>query len=119
VGNGGLYYPQELARGADGIMTGFAYPDMLVEVWKLFSAGQAVAGEDLFDLYLPLLRHEQQPGFGLALRKEILRRRGFIASSHVRAPGPKLTAIDVKELDRLIARLDEKLRGRGLAAKIA
>ena len=32
VGNGGLYLPQELARGADGAMTGFAYPEMLVEV---------------------------------------------------------------------------------------
>ena len=119
VGNGGLYYPQELARGADGAMTGFAYPDMLVEVWKLFSAGQPAAGEDLFDLYLPLLRHEQQLGFGLALRKEILRRRGFIASSHVRAPGPKLTATDLKELDRLMTRLDEKLKGRELTTKVA
>jgi 4-hydroxy-tetrahydrodipicolinate synthase len=119
VGNGGLYYPQELARGADGAMTGFAYPDMLIEVWNLFSAGQAAAGEDLFDLYLPLLRYEQHPGFGLALRKEILRRRGFIASSHVRAPSPRLTATDLKELDRLMARLDEKLKGRGLTAKVA
>ena len=119
VGNGGLYYPQELARGADGAMTGFAYPDMLVEVWKLFSAGDAAAGEDLFDLYLPLLRHEQQPGFGLALRKEILRRRGFIASNHVRAPGPKLTPTDLKELDWLMARLNEKLKGRGLTTKVA
>lgn len=119
VGNGGLYYPQELARGADGAMTGFAYPDMLVEVWKLFSAGNAAAGEDLFDLYLPLLRHEQQPGFGLALRKEILRRRGFIASNHVRAPGPKLTSADLKELDWLMARLSEKLKSRGLTSKVA
>ena len=34
VGNGGLYLPQELARGADGAMTGFAYPEMLVDVVK-------------------------------------------------------------------------------------
>jgi 4-hydroxy-tetrahydrodipicolinate synthase len=32
TGNGGLYLPQELERGADGAMTGFAYPEMLVEV---------------------------------------------------------------------------------------
>jgi 4-hydroxy-tetrahydrodipicolinate synthase len=119
VGNGGLYYPQELARGADGAMTGFAYPDMLVEVWKLFSTGNAEAGEDLYDLYLPLLRHEQQPGFCLALRKEILRRRGFIASSHVRAPGAKLTRTDLKELDGLLGRLDTKLKGRGIKTKVA
>jgi 4-hydroxy-tetrahydrodipicolinate synthase len=119
VGNGGLYFPQELARGADGAMTGFAYPDVLVEVWKLFGAGNAAAAEDLYDLYLPLLRHEQQPGFGLGVRKEILRRRGFITSSHVRAPGPKLTRTDLKELDWLMARLDDKLKGRELTAKVA
>src|SRR5262249_34673444 len=73
VGNGGLYVPQELARGVDGIMTGFAYPEMLVSVCALFAAGRDDEAEDLFDLYLPLVRHEQQPGFGLAVRKEILR----------------------------------------------
>src|SRR5262249_48108620 len=69
VGNGGLYVPQELARGADGIMTGFAYPEMLVSVFALFAAGRGDEAEDLFDVYLPLVRHEQQPGFGLAVRK--------------------------------------------------
>jgi 4-hydroxy-tetrahydrodipicolinate synthase len=120
VGNGGLYLPQELARGADGAMTGFAYPEMLVEVCDLFARNQASAGEDLFDIYLPLLRHEQQPGFGLALRKEILRRRGAMASSFVRAPGPKLTRDDHKELDWLIGRLEHKLKERGISpSKVA
>ena len=45
----------------------------------------------MFDIYLPLVRHEQQPGFGLAVRKEILRRRGAIRSAAVRAPGPSST----------------------------
>jgi 4-hydroxy-tetrahydrodipicolinate synthase len=115
VGNGGLYLPQELARGADGAMTGFAYPEMLVEVCKLFAHNQPSAGEDLFDIYLPLLRHEQQPGFGLALRKEVLRRRGAMSSSFVRLPGPKLTRDDYQELDWLIGRLERKLEDRGMA----
>ncbi len=109
VGNGGLYLPQELARGADGAMTGFAYPEMLVGVCARFFAGDAEGAEDLFDRYLPLVRHEQQPGFGLALRKEILRRRGVIASARTRAPGPALTAADQEELSHLIARLERRL----------
>jgi len=111
--------PQELARGADGIMTGFAYPEMLVSVCALFAAGRSDEAEDLFDAYLPLVRHEQQPGFGLAVRKEILRRRGAIRSAAVRAPGPKLDAFDLVELDRLLSRLETRLResvnGRRLA----
>ena len=115
-GNGGLYLPQELARGADGAMTGFAYPEMLVDVCNLYNEGKPEEGENLFDAYLPLVRHEQQPGFGLALRKEILRRRGAIASSKVRTPGPALTSADYAELDGLIARLERRLQNSALAA---
>jgi 4-hydroxy-tetrahydrodipicolinate synthase len=109
VGNGGLYLPQELARGADGAMTGFAYPEMLVEVVARHRAGKPAEAEDLFDAYLPLVRYEQQPGFGLAVRKEVLRRRGAIASAATRAPGPKLSATDQAELTGLIARLEARL----------
>ncbi|MEM1045783.1 MAG: dihydrodipicolinate synthase family protein [Pseudomonadota bacterium] len=109
VGNGGLYLPQELARGADGAMTGFAYPEMLVDVVSLFQAGSEDEAETLFDAYLPLVRHEQQPGFGLAVRKEILRRRGVIASAKTRAPGPKLSETDRTELTGLMTRLKRRL----------
>jgi 4-hydroxy-tetrahydrodipicolinate synthase len=111
-GNGGMHLPQEYRRGADGAMTGFAYPEMLVAIDRLFKDGQADTAEDLYDAYLPLLRHEGQMGIGLALRKEILRRRGAIASGAARAPGPKLDADDVEELDVLMRRLQSKLDQR-------
>lgn len=112
IGSGALHLPQELARGAVGAMTGFSYPEVLVETCRLFAEGQPDAGEDLFDLYLPLIRHEYQVGIGLAIRKEILRRRGAIASAYVRVPGPKLTAADHAEIDRLVTRLERKLAAR-------
>jgi len=108
-GNGGLYLPQELARGADGAMTGFAYPEMLVAVVALFRAGEQDRAEDVFDAYLPYVRHEQQPGFGLALRKETLHRRGIISSPKVRAPGPSLSVTDKNELTRLISRVEKNI----------
>ena len=110
AGNGGLYLPQELQRGVDGAMTGFAFPEMLVEVVRLHGAGEIDKAEDLFDAYLPIVRHEQQPGFGLALRKEILHRRGAIASPKVRAPGATLTATDHDELTRLLSRVERNVR---------
>lgn len=119
VGNGGLYLPQELRRGADGAMTGFAWPEMLVQVCELFAAGKTEEAEDLFDLYLPLVRHEQQPGIGLALRKEVLFRRGAIASPRQRAPGSSLGPTDRAELDGLIARLERRLRAAGRLTKVA
>jgi 4-hydroxy-tetrahydrodipicolinate synthase len=116
VGNGGLYLPQELQRGADGAMTGFAYPEMLVGVCERHARGDVDGAEDLFDLYLPLVKHEQQPVLGLALRKEVLFRRGAIASSKQRKPGYTLTSEDRKELDRLMARLERRLGTRKAAA---
>jgi len=118
-GNGGLYLPQELHRGADGAMTGFAYPEMLVEVCDTFFDGRSEDAEDVFDIYLPLVRHEQQIGVGLAIRKEILRRRGAIRSAAVRVPGPRLDKDDLEELERLIRRLERRLstwRGRPVVA---
>ncbi len=109
VGNGGLYLPSELRRGADGAMTGFAFPEMLSKVCALAAKGDHERAEDLFDVYLPLVRHEQQPQFGLALRKEILFRRGAIASPTFRAPVPRLDATDHKELDGLLLRLRRRL----------
>ena len=110
VGNNAIYYPQELARGADGAMTGFAYLEMLVEVYERFVAGDTEGAEDVFDVYLPLLRYEAQPGVGLAVRKELLFRRGALASPAVRAPGPTLTPEDRRELDRLVGRLERRLK---------
>ena len=108
-GNGGLHLPQEMRRGADGAMTGFAYPEMLVGLARMGLAGDFEGAEDLFDAYLPLVRHEQQAGIGLALRKEVLRRRGAIENASLRAPGPKLDSDDLRELDGLMARLERRL----------
>ena len=119
VGNGGLYYPQEMRRGADGAMTGFAWPEMLVQVYELFAKGKAEEAEDVFDVYLPLVRHEVQPAIGLALRKEVLFRRGAIKSPKQRAPGSSLTATDKSELDGMIARLERRLAAAGRLAKAA
>ena len=104
-GNGGQFLVEELQRGADGIMTGYAVPEMLDRVCRLVTAGDHAAAHDLFDLHLPLIRYELQPVLGLAVRKHVLARRGIIASAALRAPGPKLTPETRAEVDALYDRL--------------
>jgi len=106
---GGLFLPEELARGADGAMTGFAYPEMMVGVCRAFAVGDAERAHDLFDAYLPLARYEQQAGIGLAVRKHILAERGVIASAAIRKPGPKLSPADIADIERLTARQSRRL----------
>ena len=110
TGNGGgLFLPEELSRGADGAMTGFAYPEMMVGVCRAHAAGDIERAHDLFDAYLPLARYEQQPGIGLAVRKHLLAERGVIASAAIRKPGPKLSANDVADIALLTARQTRRL----------
>ena len=114
TGNGGgLFLPEELSRGADGAMTGFAYPEMMVDVVRAHAAGDVERAHDLFDAYLPLSRYEQQAGIGLAVRKHLLAQRGVIASAAIRKPGPKLSAADLADLDRLVKRQTHRLAELG------
>ena len=114
TGNGGgLFLPEELSRGADGAMTGFAYPEMMVDVCAAHKRGDIERAHDVFDAYLPLARYEQQPNIGLAVRKHILAQRGVIASAAVRKPGPKLSAQDLADIERLIRRQTHRLAALG------
>lgn len=109
-GNGGLFLPEEMARGADGAMTGFAYPEMMRDVVHHHNAGEPERAQDLFDAYLPLARYEQQPGLGLAIRKYVMAKRGAIASAALRKPGGALSRDDIAEIERLIARQEARLK---------
>ena len=110
TGNGGgLFLPEELTRGADGAMTGFAYPEMMVEVCRAHAAGNIERSHDIFDAYLPLARYEQQAGIGLAVRKHLLAARGVIASAAIRKPGPGLSAPDIADIARLTTRQNRRL----------
>ena len=106
VGNGALFLDFEMERGADGAMTGYSFPEMLVDVARLQREGARDAAHDLFDAHLPLLRYEQQTGgIGLAVRKHILQQRGAIVHDAQRAPGSVLSPLARAEVRYLIDRL--------------
>ncbi len=108
-GNGGLFLPEEMERGADGAMTGFAFPEMMIDVYRLCANREFERARDIFDAYLPLVRYEQQPGLGLAVRKHVLTRRGAIANAAQRKPGRALSPAALTEVERLLARQASRL----------
>ena len=113
VGNGGIFLAEELGRGADGAMTGFAFPEMMVQVWQAHARGEIERAHDIFDAYLPLARYEQQAGIGLAVRKYVLAKRGAIACAAQRKPGGAVSAADIIDIERLIARQARRLQEIG------
>lgn len=112
-GNGGLFLPEEMARGADGAMTGFCYPEMMVGVVENYAKGDVQRAHDIFDAYLPLARYEQQQGIGLASRKYVLAKRGVISSAALRKPGGALSKADSADVERLLARQAKRLEEIG------
>ncbi len=104
-GLGGVSALGELRRGACGTMTGFAYPEILRTVRERLEAGEARSAGLVFDRYLPLIQFEAQQIVGLAIRKEILRRRGILASHRTRGLAPTLDTVTLEELDDLFDRL--------------
>ena len=105
TGNNGLFLDYEMERGADGANTGYCFPDMLCDVVRLSSQGRREEAHDLFDAHLPLLRYEQQPGVGLAVRKYVLMRRGLLTSDARRKPAAVLSTLARKEVEHLLQRL--------------
>ena len=105
-GLGGAYLLEELLAGATGAMTGFAYPRILVDVVREFHAGRTDRAAEIFYHHVPLMRFEFQKDIGIAIRKEILRRRGAVAHAGVRAPASELDAPTRAGLDRILSWLD-------------
>jgi 4-hydroxy-tetrahydrodipicolinate synthase len=102
-GLGGMYLLEELISGATGAMTGFAYPEILVRVVRAYHGGDVEKAADIFYRYVALMRFEFQEGIGMAIRKEMLHRRGAIAFPGVRPPGAGLDQQTRSALDRLLA----------------
>jgi 4-hydroxy-tetrahydrodipicolinate synthase len=102
-GLGGVFLLEELLAGAAGVMTGFAYPEVLVKVVSLYRSGEMDQAADLFYRFVPLMRFEFQEGIGMAIRKEVFKRRGVLADASTRAPGAVLDEGTRTALDRVLA----------------
>lgn len=91
-GSGGVYVLEELAAGATGIMTGFAYPEALVAVFAAWQAGDRERARLLFRVVGDLARLEALPGVSLSIRKRLYQARGVLSNPALRPP-----AVEVDE----------------------
>jgi 4-hydroxy-tetrahydrodipicolinate synthase len=110
-GLGGVFLLEELMAGATGAMTGFAFPEILVDIVRRYRAGDIDGAADLFYRSVPLMRFEFQEGIGMAIRKEVLRRRDALTCADIRPPGVRLDAITAAALDRVLAWTEQSHAG--------
>lgn len=102
TGLGALYAPFDLEAGSDGFNTGFAFPEVLKAMVGAARAGDWARVHAIYSRFAGLIVCEQQPG--VAVRKELLRRRGLLTTARARHPGATITASAARQLDALLSR---------------
>jgi dihydrodipicolinate synthase/N-acetylneuraminate lyase len=100
-GQGGVYLLDEYRRGAAGNMPACQATDAQVAIWHKLEAGDEAGARRLFNKLLPLINYERL--YGVAVYKEVLYRRGVIATRVSRAPNQTLDAADQAELDAILS----------------
>ena len=108
-GLGGAFLFEELRRGAIGTMTGFAYPEVLVSIYNYLMKNDIERARNIFYSWLPLIRYENSAGIGLAIRKELMKHRGFIETADVRSPTASIDIRTKEELNDLLNALDTNI----------
>jgi dihydrodipicolinate synthase/N-acetylneuraminate lyase len=103
-GQGGLYLVDEFRRGSVGNMPACEIPDVQVVLWNMLEAGDLVGARAMFNTVLPLINYERQ--YGVGVYKELLYRRGIIATRVCRTPGKDLDTHDRAELDAILAEIE-------------
>jgi dihydrodipicolinate synthase/N-acetylneuraminate lyase len=108
-GMAGRYLLEEYRRGACGTMPACEVADVHVLIWNALEGGDEAEARRLHTRLLPLLNYEAMYSF--TIYKEVLLRRGVIASARTRVPGAgRLDAENQRELDLLLADLEPLFR---------
>ncbi|PSK92938.1 4-hydroxy-tetrahydrodipicolinate synthase [Murinocardiopsis flavida] len=89
-GQNAFFMLEEYAAGAVGTMPACEFTDLLDEVLVLVGKGDTTGAHRSFTRLLPLIRFGMQAGLAWAVHKEVLVRRGVIASAAVRLPAADL-----------------------------
>ncbi|MEF3306609.1 dihydrodipicolinate synthase family protein [Paenibacillus sp. GYB003] len=105
-GLNGMYYYEELCRGAVGTMPACEFPDVCVRIYESFKSGDREAARALFYRYLPFIRIGTIAGFAMAVHKEVLKAGGVIRSAYVRNPNAPIDDTLRNELFETLEGLD-------------
>ena len=105
-GMGCKFLIAEYNRGMCGNMPASHYGDIHSKIWNLLEQGDEKDAREIHTRMTPLNNFESL--YGVRAFKEILFRRGVIASPTVRSPGNKhLDKYDMHELNTLLASIDD------------
>jgi dihydrodipicolinate synthase/N-acetylneuraminate lyase len=105
-GMAGRFLLEEYRRGTCGTMPACEVADVHVLIWEALDRGDHDEARRLHTRLLPLLNYEAMYSF--TIYKEVLLRRGVIASARTRVPGAgKLDVENHRELDLILRDLGD------------
>jgi 4-hydroxy-tetrahydrodipicolinate synthase len=97
----------DLVHGAVGVMTASPTPEYLVNMCRSFFAGDRRRALGIYLDTLPLVHYCSE--LGLAVRKEVLLRRGVIQSGRMKQRERELPAAQRRELAEVLAWVEERV----------
>lgn len=105
-GANGVFFIEEMRRGASGTMQGIALCDIVRKTWDSFQSGDEISAEAMWNLYQPLVKlYTLAEGQLYWIAKEILKRRGVFSEAYPRRPAVRPDEVLYRELDSLMERL--------------
>lgn len=100
-GLNGQFLIEEVGRGSIGVMPGSDLADRFRSIWDLLESRKYEEAHRNFNVCLPLLRYELQPGLGVSTMKHNLVRRGILRSAAVRHPTLAIDRHAIGEIETL------------------
>ncbi|MGW2342618.1 dihydrodipicolinate synthase family protein [Streptomyces sp. NPDC001661] len=118
-GQNAQYLLDEYANGAVGTMPACEFSDVLRGVLDALNRGDRSRARSLFANVRPLVHLGVRAGQAWAVHKEVLMRRGVIASARVRLPAAPLDAVTRRALDEVLEDIEWRRRGAFVPAASA
>ncbi|MFJ9124190.1 dihydrodipicolinate synthase family protein [Streptomyces sp. NPDC102340] len=118
-GQNAQYLLDEHANGAVGTMPACEFSDVLRDVLDALHRGDRSRARALFANVRPLVHLGVRAGQAWAVHKEVLVRRGVIASARVRLPAAPLDAVTRRALEEVLEDIEWAPRGAFVPAASA
>jgi dihydrodipicolinate synthase/N-acetylneuraminate lyase len=111
-GAGGITFTDELKAGANGVIPGVGFNEVFTGSWQAYNEGRPQDVTHILETHQPLVDAVSEKGHehSLHARKALMKRAGYIKSTHVRGPTVAFTEQDAKRLFEIADRFELRIR---------
>ena len=117
-GGGGITVLDELGSGAAGLIPGVGFNEIFLDAWEKWTQGDTVAVQGIIQAGDALIRAVSGNGheYSLHMRKQLMKRYGYISSAMVRRPSVVFDECNLAGFFAIVDALDLRVKNQPGAA---